>query len=131
MSILFELFYKNGQNFEIGDIFYYKYNNAFYTVKTLTITYLNGNYNKSLSAKLPFSYSPNIELTEDIINIIKNQYDASSDTIKEDYKKEMDFILTFKVINYPLYNLFKKIKDIEFIPKTYLHLKVLKDAGLY
>lgn len=130
MEIIFKIFYKQVQSYNIGDYFMYRYNNSPVIVNSINpITgSLNNGYQLTNCSKLPFTFSTNTMLTDDIITIIKDQYEKSSEDLKKTFKNEFEFIVNSKYINNNMYKFYNKIKNIEFIPKTPIHIKTLYNA---
>jgi len=128
IEIIYAIFYKEDQIYDIGDYFMTKYHNQPIEINTISSLYINNSYTKINCSKIPFTFNINIMLTDDIINIIKKQYNSCTEVIKNKYKNEFEFIMTSKYINNSMYRFYNKIKSIEFIPKTQVHLKTLYDA---
>ncbi len=128
MDILYKIFQKPNESYAENDIIILKYNFSTATVKNVNGSYLNNNYHVSNCAKIPF-LCPKNTLVDDVIwQHIETKYNTALETIQKDVKDQFEFIKHYKIINYDLYRFYTKIKNIEFIPKTLLHLQTLYNA---
>ena len=128
MKSLYNLFYKQNETFEVGDIILYCYHNTPARVTNVSATSLNNMYRKDLCAKLPFWYSYLNDLSDEVADMILKQFEQSPAHIQKSTKDEVDFMTIFKSTNPNLYKFYKKIKNVEFIPKTVNHLNILYNA---
>jgi len=130
MNIIFKLFYKPIQTFTIGDNFASSGGHGSGVVNTINSsnTVINAAYSTYNVAKIPFKFNKSDKIDDSIIDIIKEQFFKSDISIQKLYKEELEFIITYKIINNSMFNFYKKIKDLEFIPKTYNHLLLLYNS---
>ena len=128
MNIIYQLFYNSTQIFTVGDNFITKDGYESKVVNNINTTIINTTYSKYNIAKIPFKFNRNDKIDDAIVDAIKEQFSKSSSNIQAAYKQEFEFIITYKIINNSVFNFYKKIKDLEFIPKTYNHLLLLYNS---
>ena len=110
---------------EIGDKYITNDYTPFKIVSSTDGNFINNVDYKYKCVKIPFDL-PTTSLTEDQISLIEDLYNKCKDkNLKKNYKDFITFIKIYKNYNRSLYNLYIKVQNVEFIPKTTKHLKIL------
>lgn len=128
MNSLYKLFYKQNETFEVGDIILYCYHNTPVKVTHVSNTSLNNMYRKDYCAKLPFWYSYMTTLSDEAADMILKQFEQADASIQKNSKDDVEFMTIFKSTDTALFKFYKKIKNVEFIPKNINHLNILYNA---
>ena len=104
--------------------------NAYGTVEkvnTISSYYVNGRYHRSTVKKVPIEIVSGT-IPDSILEHIEERFKLKNLLLQKKLKDEMDYLKIYKVYSNELYDLYKKIKNIEFIPKTLEHLTCLFSA---
>ena len=127
MTIIRDLFdEKTGDSAVVGDYIIAPYKSGIHLVSFVG-PYINRAFYSKHCRVIPKEIADEV-ISDEVVDLIESKFNAKDALWQLSKKEELNFIKTYKIYSQDLYELYNKVKSVEFIPKTGDHLKCLFNA---